>query len=139
MNENKLARFLECGFVICYQHCKTCTYLNNHVLHSQGQIQREMEMKSDEWKRSERTHGILIQSFWSPWRILPRENSFAAYACLHKHRLVLSTCAREETEKRKKTRSFMPVFVVNSFEACRISENFLVYAHSQRLFSMKLT
>ena len=32
MNENKLARFLECGFVIRYQHCKTCTYLNNHIL-----------------------------------------------------------------------------------------------------------
>ena len=45
MNENKLAHFLECGFVICYQHCKTCTFLNNHILHSQGQIQKEMEMK----------------------------------------------------------------------------------------------
>lgn len=137
MNENKLAHFLECGFVICYQHCKTCTFLNNHILHSQGQIQKEMEMKSDKWKRSERTYGILIQSFWSPWRILPRENSFCCM-CLSPRTQACSLhmCMRRNRKKKKK-RSFMPVFVVNSFEACRISENFLVYAHSQRQISMK--
>lgn len=96
--------------LICHQNFKTCIYLNNDTIHSLGQVKTYIwRLRVTSGNHSKNTWCFNARS-WSLWRIFAKRKFLLPHVvCPHKHGVIYSTRAREESEKAPRMRLFVGI------------------------------